>query len=182
MTMKVDEGHSMCAPAFAQHAWHKKRTIHMSMSQESIESTTLIDCGATNNFIYMSFMRKRGIKSKLLETPRICKLGEGVTQITHSFQSEAVIAGGRLPLSFCVMSRKSNQGVVLGYSFLSKNQASIDFGTHEMKLGGIKVACSRKEVVVPAIRHPIYAKINKINSLRESVMIAVRVWMLLREM
>lgn len=86
MAMMVDEGPSMCALAFAQHALHKKRSIHVPISLQGIEATTLIDCGAIDNFINMPFMRKRGIRPKMLETPKTCRVGEGVTRVTHSFR------------------------------------------------------------------------------------------------
>lgn len=71
------------------------------------------------------------------------------------------------------MNGESSQGVVLRYSFLAEHKACIDFGTREMKLGGIEVACLCKEVIVSTVKHPIYARVNRIVSLGESVMITV---------
>lgn len=85
----------MSALAFAQHSLHNKRSIHVTVSHQGIEATTLIDCGATENFINISFMRKRGLKPEVLQTPRTFRLGEGVTSVTHSFQIEMEVVGNK---------------------------------------------------------------------------------------
>lgn len=58
------------------------------------------------------------------------------------------------------MNGKSNQGIVLSYSFLAKNEASINFSTREMRLGEVEVVCLKNEVDQSSRKKPIYAGIN----------------------
>lgn len=98
----IDEGPNLQAPAFEPQYVHKKRSIHVPIYFQGIEATVLTDCGAIDNFIDKYFTVKRGLKP----TPRTCRLGEGVTRVTHSFQSEVDIVGKVLPSSFHIMNGK----------------------------------------------------------------------------
>lgn len=108
MIMMVDEGQEMCAPDFAQHLVHRERNIHVPINTQGIEATTLVDCGKTDNFIDRSFTKTRGLKPASLQTSMICRLGEGVTQMTHTFHSEAIVAYKQVPLTIFVMNGKSS--------------------------------------------------------------------------
>lgn len=114
------------APSFRKHFLHGKKSIHILVRVNAISSTALIDCGATDSFINLAFMKKRGLRRVALECPRTCKLGEGTTQVTHGFKYSLEVGNKCIEVDFYVMNGKSSQGLVLGYSFLSKNDAAIN--------------------------------------------------------
>lgn len=137
----------LSAPNFFLHSMPKKKSIHVPISLNNIRATALVDCGATDNFINRGFMRKRGMIPEKLETVRTCRLGEGVTTVTHGYKSKVEVGGKEIEMDFFVMNGKSSQGIVLGYSFLEDNQAQIDFGRKTMQLRGEDVACLHSETV-----------------------------------
>lgn len=97
----------MNAPAFAHHFVHKNKSIHVSIALHGIGTTSLIDCGAIDNFFNRAFMRKRGLRAELSKVPRTYKLGEGVTLVTHSLQSEVEVSGKKFHFNFFVMNGRS---------------------------------------------------------------------------
>lgn len=110
------------------------------MRIKGLNSTALIDCGATDNFINLAFMRKRGLQPVSLSHNRTCRLGEGTTEVTHGFQIEMEVGNKGVLIEFFIMNGKSSQGLVLGYSFLSENDATIKFRNKELQLGGDECA------------------------------------------
>lgn len=50
------------APSFRKHGVHAKKSIHIPVRIQNMTSTTLIDCGATNNFINLAFIDKRELE------------------------------------------------------------------------------------------------------------------------
>lgn len=120
---------------------HSKKSIYILVRISGITSHALIDCGATDNFINLAFMRKKKLQPVPLDQARVCRLGEVIREVTHGFQSQIEVGSKRLPVDFYVMNGKSNQGIVQGYSFLTKNDASINFKNKELQLGGMNVHC-----------------------------------------
>lgn len=96
-----------------------------------------------------------------------------MTQVTHSFQSEGVVAGKKISLSFYVMNGRSSPVVVLCYSFMYEHDANINFGSREMKLGGPEVACLPNEVTTQSTKQSVYARINRLVYPRESAMVSL---------
>lgn len=85
------------APPFSKHIIHKKRIIHVLVSIRGVKSTTLIDYGATNNFLKRAFIKKTGLEPRALSMPKECKLGDGITQVTYEYKGEVEIVEGRIP-------------------------------------------------------------------------------------
>lgn len=129
------------APSFKRHSVHAKKSIHIPMRIQGINSTALIDCGATDSFINRAFMKKRGFMPIPLEHPRVCMLGEGTTDFTHGFKAEMEVGNRKVEMDFLVMNDKSSQGLVLRYYFLSKHDATTNFKSRELHLGGMNVHC-----------------------------------------
>lgn len=50
---------TISTPSFKKHAIHSKKRINTLVRIKGRKSTTLIDCGATDNFINPAFMRKK---------------------------------------------------------------------------------------------------------------------------
>lgn len=51
-----------------------------------------------------------------------------------------------MPLRLFVMNGRSSWAIVLGYSFLAEQQATINFGSKEMNMGGAAVRYLSKEM------------------------------------
>lgn len=100
-------------------------------------------------------MKKRGLKPQPLSVPRECKLGEGITQVTHEFKGDMEIVGKKVLMSFYVIHGKLSQGIVLGYSFLSEHKACIDFSSKEKKLGDTDISCLKHFI------EPMFVKTKK---------------------
>lgn len=152
MQMEVEEVDMMQAPSFSKHTVHKKCNAHVLVSIQRVKSIALINRGATDNFLNLAFMKKRELEPKALSIPKECKLGEGMTKVTHEYQGKVEISQRRIPLSFYVMNGRSSQGIILGYSFLSKQKVCVDFASHEMKLGDTEVSCLKQEVDNPFVK------------------------------
>lgn len=45
------------APNFKKHSLHGKKSIHIPIRMHGMTATTLIDCGATDNFINLGFLK-----------------------------------------------------------------------------------------------------------------------------
>lgn len=130
---------AISAPSFKKHALHSRKSIHILVKIKGMKSTTLIECGATNNFINLAFMRKKGLEPLPLSQPRTRKLGEGTTKVTHGYASTLEVGDKRIPVDSYVMNGRSSQGLVLGYTFLAENDATINFRSRELRLGGMNV-------------------------------------------
>lgn len=131
----------MLVPSFKKHSLHNEKSIHISVRLHEMTAIALIDCGATNNFINLGFMKKRGMQPNLLEQSRIYRLGKGTTEVTHSYKSSFEVGETKLPVEFYVMNGKSSQGIMLRCTFLAENDATINFKTRKLRLGGMKVHC-----------------------------------------
>lgn len=110
--------------------------IHGPISLQKFRAINLIDFGATNNFINLFFMRKRGVKPNPFNTHRICKIEEGTTAVAYCFHPIVHLGEETIPLDFYMMNGKSNQGVVLSCGFLAKQEVLIDFGTKQATIKG----------------------------------------------
>lgn len=154
------KGACLQAPCFFAHSVPLKRSIHVPVYLDNIKTTALVDCGATDNFLNLSFMRKRGLSPVQLEEAKVCKLGEGSTEVTHGFRGRVRVGQKESDLNFYVMNGRSSQAVVLGYGFLASQGAVIDFGKRTVKLDGEPVTCLQKEVhdVSDNCRQPVVSK------------------------
>lgn len=106
-----------------------------------VQSTTLIDCGATHNCLGQAFSRKHWLKLIELKQSLRCRLGEGTTKVTHSWDGIVSIDQTSLNTFSCIMNRVSAQGVVLGFGFLKDNNISISFGDRAVIVAGKQVEC-----------------------------------------
>lgn len=131
----------MEATNFEKHSVYVKRSRHIPDHVQGMTSTTLIDCGVTENFINLAFMRTRRLQPTPFAQSRTCKLGEKTTEVTHGLNSTFEVGYWILPVEFYVMNGKSNQGLVLGYTFLYENDATIRFKSREWRLGGMNIHC-----------------------------------------
>lgn len=98
----------MLAPSVKKHSLHAKKSIHILVKMHGMTETALIDCGATDNFINLGFMKKKGLHPSLLENSCTCRLGEGTTEITHSCKSLIKVGERRILVEFYVMNGKSS--------------------------------------------------------------------------
>lgn len=55
-------------------------------------------------------------------------------------------------VDFYVMNGSSSQDLVLGYTFLAENDATINFKSREVRLGGMSLHCLRSQVEEPVQR------------------------------
>lgn len=127
----------MLASSFKQHSLHAKKSILIPVRVQGVNSTTLINCGATDKFVNLVFMRQ----PTPLPHARLYKLGEGTTEVTHGFKTSMETGNKKVPMEFFVMNGKSSQGLVLGYTFPIENNATINSKTRELRLGEMSVHC-----------------------------------------
>lgn len=71
------ESSELVAPNFKKHSMHSKKSIHISVRINGITSHALIDCGATDNFTNLAFMRKKKLQPVLLNQARIYRIERG---------------------------------------------------------------------------------------------------------
>lgn len=56
------ENIELVAPSFKKHSLHAKKSIHILVRINGVTSNLSIDCGATNNFINLAFVRKKKLQ------------------------------------------------------------------------------------------------------------------------
>lgn len=64
----------------------------------------------------------------------------------HSCNDMLDLGDRKIPVTFYVINGKSNQGLVLGYTCLATNDATINFKYRELMLGGMSVHCMSSHV------------------------------------
>ena len=123
----MEEALSCCIQDEApSHAHHMVCTAYISFSQSNVKARSLIDTGASSQFVSSNFIRAHRLPT-LPCKPRLCRMADGSTvTINHQALLNARI-GDHIDQALYYVTNLHNYDLVLGLSWLEAHNPSLDF-------------------------------------------------------
>ena len=104
--------------------------VFVNTQSTRAETSTLLDCGATENFIHIDYTRKKQLPVKVLKTPRkiINVDGTASTQGDIKYYTDLQVQQGRrrVLLRF-FLTNIGDRDFILGYPWFAAIQPNIDW-------------------------------------------------------